>query len=70
LKKISISHRARYQSISVTTASKLRASRLVSKRHSMGLTPCGAPISWAITPVTGNRPPWPSDNSTRQAKSF
>ena len=45
-------------------------SRLVAKRHSMGLTPLGAPISWAMTQVTGNVPPWPSGNSTRQAKSF
>lgn len=70
LKKISISHRTRYQSINVTASSKVLALRLVSKRHSMGLTPFGGAISWAMTQVTLSRPHWPSGNSTRQAKSF
>ncbi len=53
LKSISISHLARYQSISSTRLSRPAGMRLVSS-HSIGLAPVGGSISLAITHVTAS----------------
>ncbi len=53
-KNISISHLARYQSINSTSSSAPAGTRLVSKRHSTGLTPAGGAISLAITHVSAS----------------
>jgi hypothetical protein len=50
--------------VTSTRSSRVGAARLVSSRHSMGLTPSGAPVSLAIKQVTDRRPPWPSARLT------
>jgi Ca2+-binding RTX toxin-like protein len=50
-KRISISQRARYQSISSATSASVSAVRLVSRRHSTGVLSAGGSISLATTQV-------------------
>ncbi|CAE6943688.1 hypothetical protein R69927_07817 [Paraburkholderia domus] len=52
LKNISISHLARYQSMSSMSASASPASRLVTRRQMTGFTPAGASTSYASTQVS------------------